>query len=232
MTKKILILDVNGPPPPPPTGAADDDLISAALNIGLKPGLPKQVFEPVPENVGEPCTTPTYTAYGLAVRHGKTYCNSCVVVVDVKNMTKPAGAPPTIDWKLANNVRDDVKAALTVIANKHGLRLDLTTSRTRHSSLEVKVPFVMRVIQTDETGKVLEPGEKEFRWLAKTYGLEPDDFGTAFKSGRYSYRITGIKTSRRKYPISVERVHDNKGYKFTKNQVLRALGRPTVGSGY
>lgn len=55
------------------------------------------------------------------------------------------------------------------------------------------------------------------------FGLKPEHFGAEFKSGRDTFRITGIKTRRPKYPVSATRVKDGRSYKFTAQQVLHGL---------
>lgn len=65
--------------------------------------------------------------------------------------------------------------------------------------------------------------------LAEQYGLEAADFEREFIAGGERFRITGIDPRRPKYPISVERIPDRRGFKFTADNVamlLKAQAKP------
>jgi hypothetical protein len=65
----------------------------------------------------------------------------------------------------------------------------------------------------------------EFKRSARMYGLEPEDFGREFTTRSGTYKILGLKRANRKYPILGECVKTGSGYKFTADQVCRALGK-------
>ena len=68
-------------------------------------------------------------------------------------------------------------------------------------------------------GETLSAEAQEFKALAHVYGLNPEDLGTEFKVRGTVYKITGLKNSRPKYPISAIRVSDGKAFKFREATV-------------
>lgn len=115
-----------------------------------------------------------------------------------------------------------IEAALKPLANEHGIEIRIAGGRWSDHSYAVKLEILTR----DEAGNVHHPGADSFRAMAKFYGLEPDDLGREFQQqGCIRYRITGLNTRRKKYPISVERVVDGKRFKMPAEMVREALGR-------
>ena len=72
-----------------------------------------------------------------------------------------------------------------------------------------------------ETGIVGSPERTSFLGMATLYNLTPEDLDATFEYRGTGYRIVGLKTRRRKYPVSVERVRDNKGFKFPSHTVAQ-----------
>ena len=71
------------------------------------------------------------------------------------------------------------------------------------------------------TGVAASPERRAFAEMATMYGLTPDDLDAKFNHRGTTYKITGLKTGRPKFPISVVRVRDNKGFKFPDSTVNR-----------
>ncbi|MBB5577651.1 MULTISPECIES: hypothetical protein [Rhizobium] len=72
-------------------------------------------------------------------------------------------------------------------------------------------------------GKPLNLVKEMFALLAEQYGLEAADFEREFITSGERFRITGIDPRRPKYPISVERIPDRRGFKFTADNVAMLL---------
>ncbi|MBG6148631.1 hypothetical protein IWQ51_006797 [Labrenzia sp. EL_142] len=53
-----------------------------------------------------------------------------------------------------------------------------------------------------------------FEVLAEHFGLKSSDHGKTFETRGEVFRIAAINPNRPKYPISVERVADGRGFKF------------------
>jgi hypothetical protein len=79
------------------------------------------------------------------------------------------------------------------------------------------------------TGETLSAEAQEFKALAHVYGLNPEDLGTEFKVRGTVYKITGLKNSRPKYPISAIRVSDGKAFKFPAATVKSFPVAPPAG---
>jgi len=57
----------------------------------------------------------------------------------------------------------------------------------------------------------------------RRYGFEPEHLGNVFHLGKNSYKITGLKTANRKYPILADDLANGKSYKFSPESVRLAL---------
>ncbi|MCH4561295.1 hypothetical protein [Mesorhizobium jarvisii] len=83
-----------------------------------------------------------------------------------------------------------------------------------------------RISITAPDGKTLNLDKEMFALLAEQYGLEAADFEREFIAGGERFRITA---RRPKYPISVQRIPDRRGFKFTADNVamlLKAQAKP------
>lgn len=129
-------------------------------------------------------------------------------------------------------ILNEMLDAMKSVAEEHGLSIVSTKSPGYDASGRYFEP-TFRVSVLNENGEAYDPMKTEFEHLAKSYGLEPSDYGKEFKIqvGRHKwerYRITGLKTSRPKYPIQGIRVSDGRGFKFPSNTVAEALRRETI----
>ncbi len=118
--------------------------------------------------------------------------------------------------------KDEMLKALQSIADKHGVTVayDGGSYSNTHVTSKIKWEVVTETVGTDGTSKAVPA---DFAANAPAYGLLPEHYGAIFTSGRTEYRITGIKPSRYKYPISAERVKDGKGFKFPIEMVKGGL---------
>jgi hypothetical protein len=80
---------------------------------------------------------------------------------------------------------------------------------------ELAAPNAAGVVETREA--------QDFKSLAHVFGLRPEDLGSKFNVRGTTYQITGLKSRRRKYPISAIRVSDGKAFKFPEATVKRDL---------
>lgn len=83
--------------------------------------------------------------------------------------------------------------------------------------------FGVRVSILRHDGKTIHPDGILFEVMAPGYGLQPEDFGREFSSRGERFRITGMDPRRPRYPVSVVRIPDGKGYKFTAENVAALL---------
>lgn len=113
-------------------------------------------------------------------------------------------------------IQDRVKMALADIEQETGLKIevDLNTIASEGMTLKVKASLDLPLEETD--------AGRAFIALAGRYGLSASDLGRDFMLGGDVFRLTGIKTSRPKYPLQGVRVKDGKDYKFTVGQFTSA----------
>ena len=53
-------------------------------------------------------------------------------------------------------------------------------------------------------GTDLDPERRRFEALAPAFGLDVNDYGRGFSTGRETFRINGIDPRRPRYPVSAE----------------------------
>ena len=68
--------------------------------------------------------------------------------------------------------------------------------------------------------KLLQEGKR-----FSLYGLATGDLGKTFSQDGYTFKIVGLNTRRRRYPVVVERQPDGKRFKFGAEAIVRALGK-------
>jgi len=124
---------------------------------------------------------------------------------------------------LCEHVRQEMLEACKAVAERHGLAVeggDIGDVNLRHGfdiRFRVGIPLM--------DGALFEPEKAMFEVMADLYGLRPSDFGRTFSTGRETFRITAIHPNRPKYPISVERIPDKRGFKFTAEDVALYLSK-------
>jgi len=68
-----------------------------------------------------------------------------------------------------------------------------------------------------------DAASKDWDIYCRRYGFEPEHLGKIFHLGKNSYKITGLKTANRKYPILADSLINGKSYKFEAAAVKMAL---------
>ena len=95
----------------------------------------------------------------------------------------------------------------------------------RYSETNAKIPLSIDCINDDgvvETKEVVA-----FKNQAQFYGLSPDNLHQEFAIGKDTYKITGLNTSAKKYPIQAIG-KDGKRYKFAVEQVKMFLSSEQI----
>jgi len=101
------------------------------------------------------------------------------------------------------------------------LGLDLSVGNGSFTSVDGKLQLIIKSL--NESGEAVDRSMLDFKHYAKSYGLSPEDYGKTFKHGNETYKITGLKTNRPKFPINAIRVKDGKGFKFPAASVINGL---------
>jgi hypothetical protein len=141
----------------------------------------------------------------------------------VQDRMRTAKVPPphNLTPALCDLLRRDLLKACQDVAETHGLVVDggeLSDIDLRHG---FEIGFRMGIPMDD--GALYSPDKAMFEVLAEQFGLEPSDYGRTFRTRGEIFRITAINPNRPKYPISVERVADGRGFKFPVEDVVLYL---------
>ena len=129
--------------------------------------------------------------------------------------------PRNLTPGLCDRLRRDMMTACLKVAQTHGLTVEggeLSDIDLRHS---FNISFRVGIPMAD--GAIYSPDKVLFEALAPQFGLEPSDYGRTFRSRDELFRIVAINPNRPKYPISVERVADGRGFKFPADDVVMYL---------
>lgn len=130
--------------------------------------------------------------------------------------------PRNLTPELCDRLKRDMMKACRAVVETHGLAIEggaLSDIDLRHSfniGFRVGIPM--------EDGAIYSPDKAMFDVLAPHFGLEPSDYGRTFKARGEMFTIVAINPNRPKYPISVERVSDGRGFKFPADDVVLYIG--------
>lgn len=78
-------------------------------------------------------------------------------------------------------------------------------------------------VKVRETASGCDGAKALWDQMCGHYGLKPEHYGMTFYSNRVMFRITGIATSRPKYPIDAIRVADKRPFKFPASTIASKL---------
>lgn len=112
-------------------------------------------------------------------------------------------------------LRGRISAALD--AEFDGSPIEITIGRISYSSDKASIKVEAHSEGTESSAKT------EWDFGCSRYGLKPEDFGRQFNFRGTRYRIAGLKTSRPKYPMQVERVSDDSSFKMTQSMVRAGI---------
>ena len=139
-----------------------------------------------------------------------------------ESTSKAKVSPPrNLTPALCDRLRRDLLKACQDVTETHGLTVEggaLSDIDLRHGfniGFRVGIPM--------EDGALYSPDKAMFELLAGHFGLEASDHGRTFRTRGETFRITAINPNRPKYPISVERVADGRGFKFPAEEVVLYL---------
>jgi hypothetical protein len=127
-----------------------------------------------------------------------------------------------IDKPFLKAFTKDAEAALASVAKNYGI--SITYKGGRYTGTNATIKFEIAAPDA-VTGEILSAEAQEFKSLGHVFGFQPEDLGSKFTVRGTVYKITGLKSSRPKYPISAIRVSDGKGFKFPEG-VVKSAGQP------
>jgi hypothetical protein len=133
-----------------------------------------------------------------------------------------------IDRAFLKKFTRDAEKALEDVADLYGITVTYKGGSYDRNGANAKLRFEIAAPDA-VTGVALSAEVQAFKSLAHVYGLKPEDLGSEFKVRNTVYKITGLKNSRPKYPISAIRVSDGKAFKFPSETVKSFPVAPPAG---
>jgi len=106
-----------------------------------------------------------------------------------------------------NSLRTEIEQALTVVLEKHGLRLQVGTMR--YTPLMCKIPVELHIA---DGSSVEQRAKEEFEACAHLFGFKPEDFGKTIMYGGKRYTVCGLRLNSQKYPIQAKLERTGKIY--------------------
>ena len=92
------------------------------------------------------------------------------------------------------------------------------------SYLATNFRITLQAATKGENGEIISREVIDFKELCGLYGLKPEDLGKTFSSYTGEvYKIIGLKSNSRKFPILVEKISNGKKYKLPETLVVRGL---------
>ena len=111
-----------------------------------------------------------------------------------------------ITRKMLVELRSQIDEALLPIAEKY--QVSIKSGSASYGGLSGSIKLLLET--QGENGETKE--SQEWNQSAQWNGMRTDWLGKTIEVDRVAYKITGFNRSRRKYPIAVVRLHDNKKY--------------------
>jgi len=126
------------------------------------------------------------------------------------------------DRTVCMNIGKAVTDALKPLEDKFGISFNRKGGAFSDTSYTMKIE--MAVVAAD--GTVLSREAENFKKYCMMYNLEAEDLGKTFiADDGYIWKVTGLNSRSRKYPILAERAKDGKTFKLGLRMVQKGLGR-------
>jgi hypothetical protein len=113
-----------------------------------------------------------------------------------------------IDRTSCLKLRTEALDALKVVADKYGLAVSHKGGRFSPENYTLNIDFTVL------TGDGPDAIPATFARDAARVGIPTDCYGKTFTSRGKTFKITGIKTRNRKYPVLATSLVDGRSYKF------------------
>lgn len=114
-------------------------------------------------------------------------------------------------------MRAEMDSALHDIGQKHGVTFQINGITFGTSDFRCRVDAII----TGDSGDTVY--SIEFKNKCWKYGFQKEDLGREFRSGDNRFKIVGLKTRNRKYPVIAENLQTGKLHKFTALAVKENL---------
>jgi len=127
---------------------------------------------------------------------------------------------------LLKQFRQKANEALKSVGEELGISIEVHGSISyTHGGEEANAKLKLLSITVGNDGQeaVHDPEAEDFKRFASLYGFKPEDLGRQFTSRGKTFEITGLKLSRKKYPVSAREVGTDRQYKFPATDVKRLM---------
>ena len=111
-----------------------------------------------------------------------------------------------INKTLLKSLRNDIDGVLETIGKKHNVVLKSGNCRYTESNATLKIE-----IQDIQNGVAVSKERAEYELLADMYGLKKEWLDKTFRHMGDTYKVVGLKTRKRKFPVIVE---NDKGKRY------------------
>jgi hypothetical protein len=130
----------------------------------------------------------------------------------------------TITRDLIKKLRNDIDAALVQVGKANGVSI-----RAGNASFDdATVKYQLKVTALSSDGTVVDTARRDYELLAAHYGLKKEWLDQTFRTLQGTFKISGLKLSRRKFPVDAKDIRNGKTYKFPIDAIVRHMGgKPT-----
>jgi len=123
----------------------------------------------------------------------------------------------------AKNISERVMETLRSLEDELGVTFSQGNGSYDSATFSMKIKATIDSVD----GSTQTPEMVDFEKQCFRFGFEPSDLGKTFTHAGDTYKIVGLKSKSRKYPILGEDAQ-GKTFKFTANLVLDGMGKARV----
>ena len=125
------------------------------------------------------------------------------------------------DKKSLSEFREGFEKTVEAFAKKSGVAISLGGIRYGEANFTGKLEVVIADTASGMSAQEAL-GRKSLSLEGFMFGLTENDYGRTFKNwDGQTYKLTGVKASRPKYPIKAENVRTGKSFKFGEDVVKK-----------
>ena len=129
-----------------------------------------------------------------------------------------------MDRQTLRNFNERALVALKELAAELDLEIRQENSRFGDSNAILKYSLM----DVGDRGEAVTPESEAWGRSAARYGFYPEDLGGTFSHNGATYKITGLKTRRPKYPICATNLKTGKSHKFPPG-LVKNIQQPGTG---
>jgi len=116
-----------------------------------------------------------------------------------------------MDKQTAKTLLSELQKVAKKIANENSLYLEKTRGTYGNEFVDIKLSFH----ESDQSTRE----KKNWNKNCNLYGFKKEDFGKNFTHFGETYKVIGLNTKAKKFPIYGERIKDGKKFKFKAGSI-------------